>query len=896
MAGFPPVRALLRNILWASVLGCAWRGFAAVPSSELFPAQCTVLLLAGLAGDSESENAYHEQLKDWVELIQGRAEPHHIILLCEHPESLGWPSAPQLELMPANRTNFIHLAGALTRTTNPVVVIAFGHGGRQGATPVFHVPGPRLTPGDFASFAAQLPQSRWILWFRGSGAFARALASESRQILSSECDTAFSSDPVGMALLLRLAQANPAVSFPEVATKAGQAIASWYSSRNLARTEEPTFWDSDQKPKLLAPADTKAGESTQAAAPGPEEGAQNSERHTENTSGARGERPAAWKEITPVRSQEYPESDGIVLRRKLRCVIGDKPAVATDQEEYIQILSAEGKSLGDFDVAYSPPEEELEFLACEVLRPDGQVVQLDPEAIGSNQEPPAGEYQTARRRFFSLPDVVPGAVLHVHYRTQWKEFPLPHVAMALPIDLDLPVLDSTIQVSLPNQTPFHFLFDGLSAADPVISRTDYSTSYTWHFEKQAEHRREVLSSPGQAPRLLFSTFAGWQAFAEWYERISRLADEATPEIVAKAQELTRSSKSDRDKVAAIYNYVSSLRYVAIPLGVNSLRPHAAANVLQHQFGDCKDKANLLNALLRASNLQAQLVLVPRFSQAYDVVPGIGFNHAISRVNLNGEALWIDSTDDICRFGLLPPGDPGRHVLVIDGRATALTQLPEPDPQQHHLRIAGELQAAEAAETWAGTLTAQAHGYPDYELREVARETKEHHRAAPLLAARFRPVNGSFALESQTASSVSAMTEDFAWHAQGSFVGLSSLASGESLLRAPVWLPREWDAALHRRLSPLFLNQGYPLTLDEQFTMILSPSSSTRELPRAQESKEGPLRWSVEWTKVSDGKLVSHVQAQLVRGELSLAETTAFQQQLRSLMIALSANATFVPAR
>ena len=146
-------------------------------------------------------------------------------------------------------------------------------------------------------------------------------------------------------------------------------------------------------------------------------------------------------------------------------------------------------------------------------------------------------------------------------------------------------------------------------------------------------------------------------------------------IVAKATELTRQAKSDREKVVAVYIYVTSLRYVAVPLGVNSFRPHAAANVLQNQFGDCKDKANLFNALLHSLKIEAHLVLLPRFSQAYDNVPGLAFNHAISQVLLGGEPLWVDTTDDVCRFGLLPPGDPGRKVLVIDGKSSTLAQLP-----------------------------------------------------------------------------------------------------------------------------------------------------------------------------------------------------------------------------
>src|SRR5262249_14989799 len=123
---------------------------------------------------------------------------------------------------------------------------------------------------------------------------------------------------------------------------------------------------------------------------------------------------------------------------------------------------------------------------------------------------------------------------------------------------------------------------------------------------------------------------------------------------------------------------------------NSFRPHAASKVLQNQFGDCKDKANLFNTLLRSLRIEANLVLVPRFSQAHQGLPGLSFNHAISRVKLASETVWVDTTDDVCRFGMLPPGDPGRNVLVIGPETAGLTQLPAPDPKEHRLKLRGEV--------------------------------------------------------------------------------------------------------------------------------------------------------------------------------------------------------------
>src|SRR5262249_51713041 len=156
----------------------------------------------------------------------------------------------------------------------------------------------------------------------------------------------------------------------------------------------------------------------------------------------------------------------------------------------------------------------------------------------------------------------------------------------------------------------------------------------------------------------------------------------TPAIERQAKELGGSAHDPRAQIQAVYNFVTNLRYVAVPLGVNSVRPHAAGEVLSNQYGDCKDKANLFNALLNALKFDSHLVLVPRFSQALDAVPGLAFNHAISCVKVSDETLWVDTTDDVCRFGLLPPGDSGRNVLVIDGTSDKLTALPRPQAKDN----------------------------------------------------------------------------------------------------------------------------------------------------------------------------------------------------------------------
>src|SRR2546421_6979879 len=117
-------------------------------------------------------------------------------------------------------------------------------------------------------------------------------------------------------------------------------------------------------------------------------------------------------------------------------------------------------------------------------------MRLDPDAIREAREQSVGDYQTDRRKFFSLPGVTPGAVLHVRYRTQWKTFPLPHVSLTIPIALELPALEAAIEVSVPKETAFHFALtesstaaaEGSSLNEPAIKQSTYGTTYIWRFQ------------------------------------------------------------------------------------------------------------------------------------------------------------------------------------------------------------------------------------------------------------------------------------------------------------------------------------------------------------------------------------------------------------------------------
>ena len=868
--------------------------------------ESTVVLVSGLPGDLESESSYKEQLHAWLQILE-TVRPKQIIALADEPESIG-PADGEMTPLTASRSNFLAAASLISGSANPLVVIIWGHGGKQGNSPVFHVRGPRITPSDLSTFVEKAGggESQWVLCFRGSGLFASQLSGNSRQILSSESDTIFNSDPIEMTSMLKVLRENPAIDFDAFAKNVGRATAEWYKERNLARTEEPTLWIGHEKPQLLA----AISEHKSVASP------QTSPKITNDTpkdvtsivakDTSTAELPDDWKDLKRVDLQDFPESDAVLLRRRISYTLAANPAVVAEHDEFIQILTAEGKRFGDFDISYAAPSEDINFSDCEVLSPQGKLTRLNPDAIREVHQESPPDYQGAHRKFFSLPGVVPGAILHVRYRNEWKKFPLPHVSMEIPISSQLEVVDSTLQVSVPKEDSFHFALENVSGssaagnspihADPVVKQTSYGATYTWQFTNLAAETREILGPPKQGIALLVSTFPDWSDFADWYGRVSRLADEITPEIKAKAAELTQHAKSDREKILSVYNYVTGLRYVAIPLGINSFRPHAAANVFKNQFGDCKDKANLFNAMLHSLNIDANLVLVPRFRQAYDDLPGLAFNHAISRVTLPGQTLWVDTTDDLCRFGMLPPGDSGRNVLVIASGTNSLTRLPMPEANRHKLTVRGKIDCSRDTNEAAATFDVVACGYPDYELRESAREVKEHAGSLPVLSTRYRLSTGALALENQISTGVASLDKNFSWRAEGSCIGICRPITTKSNVQhsicAPLWLPKEWDLALHLRHSPLFLNQGYPVVLDETAEIMLPLNGNLSLLPDGAENKENPLRWKVEWARNGNSSVSVNFRAELPSGELNSADSSAFREQLRALVEALNVALVF----
>src|SRR6202012_4429229 len=112
------------------------------------------------------------------------------------------------------------------------------------------------------------------------------------------------------------------------------------------------------------------------------------------------------------------------------------------------------------------------------------------------------------------------------------------------------------------------------------------------------------------PSVAWTTFHSWSEVGEWYRGLALPRAQPTDALRARAAEITKDAKTPEEQARALYSFVSThTRYVGIDFGIGRYQPHAAEEILANNYGDCKDKDTLLEALLRARGLKSAPALI-----------------------------------------------------------------------------------------------------------------------------------------------------------------------------------------------------------------------------------------------------------------------------------------------
>jgi tetratricopeptide (TPR) repeat protein len=420
-----------------------------------------------------------------------------------------------------------------------------------------------------------------------------------------------------------------------------------------------------------------------------------------------------------------PDDDAVVLCDLEVTRVQPSGLSATYQQLVVKVVNARGAdAFRRRSVGWDPGRQEVRIERARIHRPDGSVVDAHDESDQSASEPWYRLYYDTRAKLLSFPALAPGDVLEVAWRVEdvAKENLLSdYWGDVSNVDEGARKLRFDRVVLVPEGRALH------ASVPAGVARTERKLA-----GGVVEHRfvakdlPRIVAEPAMpgwseiGRTVHVSTYATWDEVARFYWGLVQEQLHPTDEVRAAAARLGVEALAARGPapgaaprsngggaeprpatlsppaggwdpatkrllVAAVYDFVvTQTRYVGLEFGIHGFKPYRVDDVLRRRFGDCKDKASLMHALLEALGIDSRLVLLRmRRLGAIPAEPAslAVFNHAILYVPdldlyLDGTASWTGSRE-------LPGEDRGAVALVVNpGAAPRFVTVPEARPEDN----------------------------------------------------------------------------------------------------------------------------------------------------------------------------------------------------------------------
>jgi hypothetical protein len=402
----------------------------------------------------------------------------------------------------------------------------------------------------------------------------------------------------------------------------------------------------------------------------------------------------------------YPgQVPAAVLLDEQKATVDSSGMVETVTRCAIKILTHEGKAEAEVVEGYEKGGRQVKELHAWLVAPGGFVKTFDKSSVEDLGAYSDELYNDYRLRRIKADNAEIGAVFV--YESEVLEKPT-GTQDRFAFQTNLPALEARYSITVPAGWTATGLVLNHEPLTPVVE----GNTYTWALKnlpfREAEEAAPHLS--GTAPMLAVNfhppagvtdppDFKVWSDVSRWHTNLAAPQSEITPEMAAKVHELLSGATTEYEKIRALGHYVQKVRYVEVAMDLShngGYRPHPAAQVFAKQYGDCKDKANLLRALLKAAGLQSYLVAIYSGDRTYvkkDWASPWQFNHMILAIQVAdatkaptvistsvGRLLLFDPTDNLTPMGDLPFYEQGSYALICAGDKGDLVQMPVIAPE------------------------------------------------------------------------------------------------------------------------------------------------------------------------------------------------------------------------
>ncbi|MCF7847612.1 MAG: DUF3857 domain-containing protein [Kiritimatiellales bacterium] len=367
---------------------------------------------------------------------------------------------------------------------------------------------------------------------------------------------------------------------------------------------------------------------------------------------------AAAKSVT---LEKYPNADDVLVDDVIEVRYQPDGTSETWDDMAIKILTEKGKRKNrtlslSYDTAYGTSE----FTKVQVIKPDGTINEVDIKAQSKVMVDPgqmsANIYNPNSKVLqLSVPGLEIGDTLRYIAHEVLTKTVVPDTWSGYQVfEAASPIERYTYKVIAPKSLPLQKTILKAEVPGTVTHEKkvmEDTIVYTW----QAKDVPRMFAEPNMPAsytvlqRLLVSTIEDWKDISNWYWDLCKPRLEATtPEMEAKAKELVKDCKTTREKIDAMFSFVSQdIRYMGITTEEEApgYEPHDVKITFENRYGVCRDKAALLAAMLRLVDVEAFPVIIMAGPKKDEEVPQPFFNHAVTAALDDGKYVLMDSTDE-----------------------------------------------------------------------------------------------------------------------------------------------------------------------------------------------------------------------------------------------------------
>jgi hypothetical protein len=499
----------------------------------------------------------------------------------------------------------------------------------------------------------------------------------------------------------------------------------------------------------------------------------------------------------------------VILLDDTETTVHDNGEIQTLHRRAFRILRPEARrEFGSISVDFDS-ETKISYLKAWTIAPDGHDLAVSEKDATEHGFLNDLIYTDVKVKTLDFPEANPGSVIGYEYVQQERPYIFEDEWRFQNI---VPVKESRFDLHLPAGWEFSAKWFNHPYQD---AQTIGCNEYVWQIGEQSAIRSEADMPPWRTvagwvgikyfprdPASRPKSAGSWRDVGIWYNNLTRSRRDATPAIQQKVAELTSGISGPFAQIRALTDYVQhDIRYFGIEVGVGGYQPHTAAEVFTKQYGDCKDKATLLSAMLKEIGVDSYYTAVDDFREGVQPdYPSPYFDHMILAIRLPasvndaalysvvddpklGKLLIFDPTNEYVPLGYIPSYLQNTYGLVMEPDGGNLISLPLSPASTNRL-----LRTAQLSLTPSGSLSGEVKelrwGAPAHEVRAQYLEMQPARRSEILenFLQQFLP---SFTLNGASLGNLDKYDEALSLDYKFSSQGYARMAGGELLLRPRV---------------------------------------------------------------------------------------------------------------